>query len=435
MHATWPDELYAEAAWPVALACLQLLSDEARWIHRRVETVDLLAQELVRRQVTVEFTLPEPLLDELRIGADGPWCVPIAILEKQPLRHFDLLEDDEWRPILGREHNGPIASALVLAAARLAIDSETVDSEVMLQLDRIAQGDPDDAREAVAVLRRRSTHEPQVATILDHDTSGYFVETFAESYMLIALLAKPHGRRILKYSYDEHLRFIRGRPGRARRLAGRLGWSPLVIDIAVPTAAHTASYHAEVVVPEELRIDAFVLDAATDELLSTDIEHGVDRASLHAPGVPPDADPLLTVAVSAERSGVPTLAFVISAVTALLLLLGAAIGQLDSPTAGSSVAVLLAGSVLFAATVARGGEHRLVRGIFVGQRWLLSITAIAALAAAASVAFGASPGVRDTIWYVAGGASVLACLGLAVAFAQAEPLKRSQSGPGTDDRT
>jgi hypothetical protein len=435
MHPTWPDELYADAAWPIALACLQLLSEESRWIHRRVETVDLLAQELVRRQVTVEFTLPAPLVDELRVGPQGPWCVPIALLEKQPLRHFDLLEDDEWRPILGREHNGPIASALVLAAARVAIGSEAVDSEVRHELDRVARGDPHDARDAVAVLRRRARHDPQIATILDHDTSGYFVETFAESYMLIALLAKPHGRRILKYSYDEHLRFIRGQPGRARRLAGRLGWSPLVIDIAVPAAAHTASYHAEVVVPEELRIDAVVLDAGTDARLSTDIERGVDRASLHAPGVALDADPVLTVAVSAERSGVPTLAFVISAITALLLLLGAAIGRLESPTAGSSVAVLLAGSVLFAATVARGGEHRLVRGIFVGQRWLLSITAVAALAAAASVAFGASPGARDAIWYAAGGASALACLGLAVAFGQAEPLKRRQSGPGTDDRT
>ena len=282
----------------------------------------------MRRQVTVEFTLPEPLHDELRIGPDGPWCVPIALLEKQPLRHFDLLEDDEWRPILGREHNGPIASALVLAAARLAIDSETVDSEVRLQLHRIALGDPPDARAALAVLRGRAHHEQEVRTILDHDTSGYFVETFAESYMLIALLPSPFGRRILKYSYDEHLRFIRGRPGRARRLAGRLGWSPLVIDIAVPTAAHTASYHAEVVVPEELRIDAVVRDGVTNKLLSSDIERGVDRASLHAPGVALDADPLLKVAVSAERSGVPTLAFVISAVTALLLLLGAAVGRL-----------------------------------------------------------------------------------------------------------
>src|ERR1700709_1626144 len=86
----WPDERYELASPAVALACLELLTDEARWIHRRVETIDLLAQELVRRQVSVDFTLPAPLLDDLRIGPGGPWCVPLAILEKRPLRNFDL---------------------------------------------------------------------------------------------------------------------------------------------------------------------------------------------------------------------------------------------------------------------------------------------------------------------------------------------------------
>jgi len=345
--SSWPDELYEQASEPVALACLELLSDEDRWIHRRVETIDLLAQELVRRQVTVEFTLPEPLHAELRVGPQGPWCVPVAILAD--------------------------------------------------------------------------------------DTSAYFAATFAESYMLVALLAQPHGRRILKYAYDEHLASVGGRAGRARRIARRLGWSPLVIDIDVPTAAHAASYHAEVVVPEELRLDAFVLDAWSGELLTTDIERGVDRASLHAPSVPLRADPVLTTAISAERSGVPTLALVISAVTSLLLVLGASVARLDSPTAGSSVAVLLAGSALFAAAVARGHEHRLVRGIFAAPRWLLSIVAVAALAAGASVAFGADPGVRDGVWYCAFAASGLSCLGLAVACWRAAPLTRRPARGADED--
>ena len=121
--------------------------------------------------------------------------------------------------------------------------------------------------------------------------------------------------------------------------------------------------------------------------------------------------------------------------TALLLLIGAAVGDLGSPTAGSSVALLLAGSVLFATAVARSGEHRLVRGIFAGPRWLLSIVAVAALAAAASVAFGAEDGVRDVIWYSAGGLSLLACLGLAVGFSRAASLTRRPTGPApTTDR-
>jgi hypothetical protein len=432
MPATWPDELYAEAAWPVALACLELLSDEARWIHRRVETVDLLAQELVRRQVSVDFTLPAPLLTDLRIGPDGPWCVPIAILEKRPLRNFDLREHDEWRSILGASWGGPIAAGVVTAAARLAVAPEALEPEVASALAIVARSDLDESRAAMTELRGRAAHSPQIARILADETSGYFLATFAESYMLVALLADAHGRRILKYAYDDHLQ-LGGKASRARRLARRLGWSPFVVDVSVPTAAHAASYHAEVIVPEELRLDAWIVDTRTGELLSTDIERGVDRASLHAPRVALDAEPLLVTAICPERADLPTLAFATSAVTALLLLIGAALGNLGSPTAGSSVALLLAGSVLFATTVARSGEHRLVRGIFAGPRWLLSIVAVAALAAAASVAFGADDGLRDVIWYCAGAMSLLACLSLAVGFFRAASLTRRQTRSGADD--
>ena len=299
-------------------------------------------------------------------------------------------------------------------------------------LARIARSDLDEARAAMAQLRRRADHVAQIATILADETSGYFLATFAESYMLIALTDEPHGRRILKYAYEEHLR-LGGGASRPRRLARRLGWSPFVVDVAVPTAAHAASYHAEVIVPEELRLDAWIVDTRTDELLSTDIERAVDRASLHAPRVALDAEPLLVTAISPERADLPTLAFATSTVTTLLLLIGATLGDLGSPTAGSAVALLLAGSVLFATTVARSGEHRLVRAIFAGPRWLLSVVAVAALAAAASVAFGADDGVRDVIWYAAAGLSLLACLILAVGFFRAASLTRRQTRSGSDE--
>ena len=49
MHVTWPDELY-EQAWPVALGRLELLTDEARWIHRRPRgAVGRLVVRAVRR--------------------------------------------------------------------------------------------------------------------------------------------------------------------------------------------------------------------------------------------------------------------------------------------------------------------------------------------------------------------------------------------------
>jgi hypothetical protein len=429
MHAVWPDELYGQAAWPVALACLELLTNEPRWIHRRVETIDLLAQELVRRQVSVDLTLPESLHDDLRIGAGGPWCVPIAILQKRPLRNFDLRENDETRPILGASSGGPIAAGIVTAAARLACAPDALEPGVASLLQLIARSDLEDARAALEELRAGAADTPQIATILADETSGYFLATFAESYLLVALLAEPRGRRVLKYAYDEHLQPA-GQASRPRRLGRRLGWSPLVVDVDVSTAAHTASYHAEVVVPEELRLDAWIVDERTEELLSTDIERAVDRASLHAPHVALDAEPLLVAAIVPERADLPTLAFATSAVTSLLLLIGAAFADLSTRTAGSAVALVLAGSVLFATAVARTGEHRLVRGIFAGPRWLLSIVALAALTAAASVAFGADDGLRDAIWYSAGGISALACLCLAVGFFRAASLTRRRHPTG-----
>jgi len=58
-------------------------------------------------------------------------------------------------------------------------------------------------------------------------------------------------------------------------------------------------------VPEELRLDAWILDVRTEELLSTDLERAVDRASLHAPRVTLDAEPLLVAAISADAPTSP----------------------------------------------------------------------------------------------------------------------------------
>jgi hypothetical protein len=430
----WPDEAYEAAAFDVGLAALELLTHEHRWVHRRVETVDLLRRELARRQVTVEFTLPPDLRDDLRIGADGPWCVPIAVLQKSPLRHFDLREEGKPVPVLGRDRNGPVAAALLAGSAALALDADALPRAVEQRLQRIATGDPGPAVEALDELLADADEDAVTAAVLDDPTTGYFVATLAESYLLFALLAAPGGRRILKYAYDDPLAFSAGPATRPARLAQSLGWRPVLVDVPVPAALHGPSYHAEVVLPEELRLDAFIVDAQSGRLLSTGVEVAVDRASLHAPLVPADADPVLVTAISAERSGTPTVAASIALVTALVLTLGAAVGDLATATAGSSSAVVLAGSALFAGVVARGGEHRLVRDVFLGARLMLVVVALAALAAAASIAFGASGGVRDAIWLAGAAASWIASVALALAFLRAEPLRRRRlpsGGAGT----
>ena len=300
--------------------------------------------------------------------------------------------------------------------------------------ETVAAGSADDALDAlVDLLHLGNRPGSQASAVLADDTTSFFIFTLAESYLLFALLDDVSGRKILKYSSDDQLTFGLQTSSR-RRLSERLGWRPLLVEVPVPAAARGSSYHAEVVVPEELRIDAFIYEPKTRELLSTDVERAVDRAALHAPMVPLDADPVLITAIHAERSGTPSVAVAISFVTAVTLGLGITLGNLNSQTAGSSSAVVLAGSALFAGIVAQRGEHKLVRDVFVGARLMLLLVALSALAAAASIAFGASCDVRAWIW---GGGAVMsagATASLAVAWKNAKPLRRRQDPSDAGDR-
>lgn len=56
---------------------------------------------------------------------------------------------------------------------------------------------------------------------------------------------------------------------------------------------------------------------------------------------------------------------------------GAWIFDLDPEKAAPAVSVLLAGSALFAAVVARSGEHRFVQALFAVPRRALAVVAIA----------------------------------------------------------
>src|SRR5690606_36357184 len=71
------------------------------------------------------------------------------------------------------------------------------------------------------------------------------VETLESSFLAVAVVAeRPGGRIVLKYSYDIE----------APRL-GRTTWKPKrPIEIRLPTALLAASHHAEVFLPDDLRI-------------------------------------------------------------------------------------------------------------------------------------------------------------------------------------
>jgi hypothetical protein len=426
--AAWPQSRYREAASMTGRATGLLLLTEARWVHRRVETVDLLSTELARRRASVDFTVPSPLRTMLRID-DTQAVAPVATLTKQPLRNFDL-RDEAGRaiPVLGRDQNGDVAYYALLGVAEYALaeaDADAVSPRTAADLRAIATGDPDDAATtATAMVRAASEGDPELSVLLEDDWMRFLLSLLGDNYILMAVLEDLDTRRILKLAYDEALEESRSVP---QRIGQGLGATPLTFQLDAPAAGRATSYHAEVVIPGELRIEAAVLYDLDDLTVYGSPDVDADRGALYATDVDPSAAPAIFVRLRAQRAGLPTMAFTVSLVTAALLGLGAVVFEPDAATGGPPVAVLLAGSAFFAGAVAQRGEHNLARRFFTPMRAVLVVVAVAALLAAASLAYGASTHTIDVVWKVSASVTTVLTSILGFAYVRAVPISRSDT--------
>lgn len=416
-----PEAVYAEATKEAGRHIFGLLLAEESWIHRRVETIDMLSTQFLRRSVSVDFTLPEGAVEALAIGRSGQTLVPLATLAKRPLRNFDLRDEGGAAvPVLGRDHNGSLAESTLVGVARRALDDAgggEPSQGLIENLRQVAIGDAGDAERAIADIVRaaRAGNSREHQVVLEDDAALFMLADLAGNYVLVALCDDVSKRRVLKFSYEEPLE-IAG-PG----VLEWLGWRPLLVEMEVPGVSRTASYHAEVVIPEELRFEACLLyDMDTDEVYAEDEE--ADRAALHAARIPLGARTALLFGLRAERAGFPVMGCVIAWITGLLLLGGVVVGDLDPDRADSAASVLLAASAVFAGVVARSGEHRFVQALFAGPRLLLVTTAVSALCAAGALAYGLSSCAVDIIWSAAAGISLVVAMMLTVTFFAARPI-------------
>jgi hypothetical protein len=393
----FPVDLYSEAADRVGWGCAALLFIENTWVHRRVERIDILSAQLVRRTVSVDFTVPGSAADLLQLEDDGQSLVPIATLSKRPLRNFDLRDEGGTSlAVVGKDHNGLVAHAALLAHAQFALrDADPPSRRLVEAFEVVAKGHPMAAvDEIVGLMARAEEGDEESRLILAHDAAQVLVRDLANNYILLAVLDDVRGRRILKYSYEEQLTLA---PSSTHE---RLGWFPISVAIDVPAAAGPASYHAEVVVPEEVRILEAVMLDAEHGFLAEDGES--DRAALYAPEVPSEARPQLVFLVALERGGMPLLGAAVALLTSLQLVVGAVLIDFDALRgAAPAVSVLLAGSAFFAAVLARSGEHRLVQSLFAGPRILLAVVAVCAVAAGSVLTYGVSSDAARTVWEVA----------------------------------
>lgn len=150
MTGPWPDEALAGQAGSIGPALLQLIDSETRWVHRRVERIELLNATQLTRSVSTDFTVPPSLENLLGLQQQESdratkqatrYVVPLGILPKGPLQDITITPSDVYR-LTADQTNPIVIGALtpyarqaggspreVLTLAREIVRSETVDAE------------------------------------------------------------------------------------------------------------------------------------------------------------------------------------------------------------------------------------------------------------------------------------------------------------------
>jgi hypothetical protein len=411
--AAWPGEEIEQRASDIADAADQLLQDQAAWRHRRVETLTMLSHEQVRRQVSVDFTVPAEFREQLRLSDADEFAVPLAFLAKRPLVHFDLRnEEGHAIPLLTAEQNTLIGRELLYLTLAGDLEAQDADDAAVTSdagaLIEAVLGDLD-VTGAVERLERRHDLQPL-------GDFRWAADLLSRSFVLWAVVRGIERRRVFKFAYDEPFSL---RPGLA-----------YVYD--APGCKEAWSYHLEVAVPTDLKARSTRLwDAATGAVLVSGAVDA-DRPALYYSGDPArqPARPQVVVDYGAERGRFIAPAAIVASVIALLVALPRLFADLESlaGSAGPAVGLVLSTSAVFSALVLRTDEHPLLRRLLVRHRLCLVASTLAALFAAASLGFQADRWIIDVTWAIASVVSVLTAAILLVAVARS-PSSQSRSAP------
>jgi hypothetical protein len=410
--AAWPGEEIEERASDVAVAADVLLRRQAAWRHRRVETLTVLSHEQVRRQVSIDFTVPSEYRELLRLSDAGEFAVPLAVLVKRPLVHFDL-RDEEQRavPLLTADQGRSIGRELLYLRLDADLAGQDADDEAATRaatplIEAILADDPRPLEGSIDALEAELGLEP----LTEFRATAAFL---ARGFVLWAVVNALERRRVLKFASDE--------PFAQRR--------DLDAFYDATGCTEALSYHVEVAVPPDLRARTTTLfDDVTEEVLAVG-ERDTDRPALYFTADParPLVRPGLVVSFGAERWRFLGPAAVVATVIALLVLPPWVFSDLTSLAgrAGPAIGLVLSTSAVFSALVLRTDEHPLLRLMLVRYRLCLVACTLAALFAAAALGFQARPWVIDATWGIAAVVSALSA-GILIVAAVRAPSVRSR---------
>lgn len=398
-----PPAVHVDEALLAAIA-LKLAREPAAWVRRRVETIGYVADETIRRHMSVDFVLPhpDPQDPDDPFGGIPTGCsilVPLWLPPKEPVTNLDAFDEGGTSlSILNTRDNGRMA-ALALKAL-IAQQGHQLDAEQEEIIETIATRPADEAAKA---LKEAAPWMDRV--VPPTHSARALIKDLAEAYMLLVPIHYAPGQhRVIKWSVDtpQPWETVES-PSNHPRLVRGLEWLGVLDKIRTvgPISIGLAeSHHVEIVAPEEVLVsEAFMSTRRwtasgerSDPIASTAVQE--ERAHLNVGVLASREDAekargdqgIAIFRLRARRSGT----FIALAITTLIMaivitVVAVRIGEIDVTTAA---AVLLAFPAVVAAYLARPGEHAFATRLLAGARATALVCALCSLIAAALIATG-----------------------------------------------
>ena len=393
---TESDFLTADRLNAIAQINARLLWRGGTWIHRRKETITIIDETALRRQVSVDFTLPDSF-DGLDLGpsvkeppgGEPVYCPPLFVLPKAPsnLMAFDLQDEAGVSlPLMTRHDNGRISAETLVELARFVYErtnrSDLLKISLEDRLRRIAETDDPDSMGPLRLIgaTEDDPDHSQLGSLCADGAFKWWLRTLGHSSIVVVPYRDPTVRRkIFRLSYQQPIAY-------ALPVFGRLGWTDYRVAID-SSWIDARNFHLEAEAPAGTRITSATL---VDDEAAPAVSDGGFLRRVHLYRRDAERAGAATTTLSLRVNGQ---GFVGGAMLASMLVTAAIAACLyysqniaKNPTSAPALLLLLPG--LIASYVARPDQHALTTRLLSSARWLLLATGAIAYVCAAAVGLG-----------------------------------------------
>lgn len=415
-----------------------LLFESHNWVHRRVDALRLGSGGTTRRHVSLDFTLDA---ENAIVGSKGTVVVPVAVLQKVPLRGFDITCNGKPLSVLGTSDSAPVTLAMLegtvpeeiglslesrkelSALIREAVYFQPLrlagnGAEGLLQYEDEGQPghlDPEPSRTwidgwdaADVVTDRMKEWFAKQTGLVDGQTDVLAkrmatIERFIRSFVLLAEIDEicVSRRTVVKYALDQDF------PERRSIL-----WREIPFIQIVPDFGFARSQHIEFEVPAGLVVNSLELvpfDSNNRNAGLVQLSRGEQSRAAHVYAAPEDRfqDAVFLADVAPAAQGLLTFVTGAVAVVLALAVMSVPIRMAEPPIIDTAkllpspaASLLLIGPALLLSWMAKEPEHRLSAAVLFPLRAMLILDAVALLLMAGLAAVPTVAWIWSATWWV-----------------------------------